>query len=79
MKYSKNVDNIYDKIRGNSHYKVLERIVNRYSTGGPVERRFKKAIGDVGHKRNNRFSISDKVYKTIMKTYDHISKAQGKT
>lgn len=78
MKYKKNIDKIYDKIRGNTHYKILERIVNRYSTGGPVERSFKKAIGDIGHKRNNRFSVSERIYKAIMNTYNHIDKSQGK-
>lgn len=78
MKYSKNVDKLYDKIRGNTHYKTLERIINRYSTGGPVERRFKKTIGDIANKGKNKFNISNKVYKAIMRTYDHIARSQGK-
>lgn len=78
MKYNKNIEKLYDKIKGNSYTKKLNDLVNNLSTGGPVERSIKKRVGNIANKGRNRYNLSDKIYKAIDKMYNNISKQQEK-
>jgi len=74
MKYKRKTDEAIDKIRSLNPHAEYEKIMNRLSTGGPIERSFKKRIGNKTHKTLNKEDMVSKYYDAIEKAYKNIHK-----
>lgn len=74
MTYNKRVKKIIEKLRNFNPYVFYDKVMNRLSTGGEIERKMKKHIADVAHpggdRSNNR---NEKYYKAIEKAYSLIN------
>lgn len=73
MKYKKKVKEEIEKIIDKSTDGIYDKIMNRYSTGGKIERSMKKKIGDKVNKNDTRYNPTEKAYEVIDKVYRKIN------
>lgn len=73
MTYKKRLEKALEKIYNFTPGSGYDEFINKLSTGGPIERSYKKRIGDMTHKKGEAgfvekyYAAVDKVYKNIYK------------